>query len=436
MVLISLLFRVLQLIFHGLLSVVYRGPGESLPPINNLILLDSASALAEKIRSRKLTSVEVVQSFINRIKEINKILNVVVDDRFEAALEDALKADKFIESCGKTKEELAIEYPFLGVPFTVKDCIAVKGLSFTGGLYLRKGAVGEEDADCIASVRRAGAIPLAITNVSELCLWWESYNKIYGRTNNPYNTNHIVGGSSGGEACLQAAGGSPMGIGSDIGGSVRMPAFFNGIFGHKPSPGVGSLKGHYPVPREALQKSFLAAGPMSRFATDLIPLLKVMAPDQAKTLQLDRKVDITKLKYYFMEDDGGGALVSPVDPEIKEAIRKIVAFLKKSHGVTAERVNLPLLKQSMTLWFAKMRAPGDSQLPKELADNKGTVNVFTEILKLPFGLSHHTFPVLSVGVLEQLNHAYGSDHHKKNLRSCDNLKLEFQVCFLECIRIN
>ncbi|KAG8231366.1 hypothetical protein J437_LFUL008915, partial [Ladona fulva] len=110
-------------------------------------------------------------------------------------------------------------------------------MCFTAGLYLRRDIKGTEDAAVVAAIKRAGAIPLALTNVSELCMWWESHNTVHGRTYNPYDANRIVGGSSGGEGCLQAAAGSPMGLGSDIGGSIRMPCFFNGIFGHKPSRG-------------------------------------------------------------------------------------------------------------------------------------------------------------------------------------------------------
>lgn len=119
-----------------------------------------------------------------------------------------------------------------------------------------------------------GGIPLAVTNVSEICMWWESSNKIYGQTRNPYNTTRIVGGSSGGEGALIAAAGSPWGIGSDIGGSIRMPAFFNGIFGHKPTFGLISNQGQFPDAQGNLSK-FLTTGPMCRFAEDLVPMFKV-----------------------------------------------------------------------------------------------------------------------------------------------------------------
>ncbi|XP_003919300.1 fatty-acid amide hydrolase 2-like [Papio anubis] len=113
----------------------------------------------------------------------------------------------------------------------------------SSGLMNRRDAISKTDATVVALLKEAGAIPLGITNCSELCMWYESSNKIYGRSNNPYDLQHIVGGSSGGEGCTLAAACSVIGVGSDIGGSIRMPAFFNGIFGHKPSPGNVNMIG-------------------------------------------------------------------------------------------------------------------------------------------------------------------------------------------------
>lgn len=431
-IIIGLIFKLINLIVRALLWPLYGSSGEKVPPIDNLLLLDSATTLAHKIRTKKVTSYEVVQSFINRIKEVNPILNCVIDERFDDALREAKEVDKFIASGTKTKEELLKDTPFLGVPFTTKDCIGVKGLSCTIGLYSRKGVKADEDADPIALMRKAGAIPIGITNVSELCIWWESNNAVYGRTNNVYNTNHIVGGSSGGEGCLQSCAGSAMGIGSDIGGSVRIPAFFNGIFGHKPSTGIGSLKGHFPPLSSPDQNSYLVVGPMSRYATDLLPMFKVIAANHVNELKLNESVDITKLKYYYMDDDTGGFLISPVDKEIKQAIQKIISYYKKTHGITIEKVNLTKLRYSMALWFAKMKVSDEAQMPSELANRQGEVDIIKELLKFPFMVSHHTLPVLCTAVLEKLNVEYNSPKHRYLLDMCAQLKMEFQVWKKNC----
>lgn len=436
MVVLQIFFAAVQVFIKGILWPFFGGPGEKIPPISNNLLLYSASTLAHKIRTKKVSSYEVVQSFIERIKLVNPVLNCVIDDRFEDALEDARQVDKLINSGKFTVEEIEKETPFLGVPFTTKDCISIKGMSVTAGIYSRKGKVAEEDADSIACMRKAGGIPLAVTNVSELCMWWESFNPIYGRTKNAYNTNRTVGGSSGGEGCLLSSGGSAMGIGSDIGGSVRIPSFFNGIFGHKPSTGVVSLKGHVPCPTNENQKSYLVVGPMSRYATDLLPMLKVLACDKVNHLKLDERVNVTKLKYYYMDDDSGSVLVSPVEKEIKEALHKVIKYFDKAHNAHTQKVSLSKMKYSMAIWFAKMRVPEGSQLPVELADNKGKVNIIKEILKFPFGLSHHTLPILCIGLLEKFNPQYNSPKHLNFVNMCKELLEEFQVRFFFLLRIS
>lgn len=143
-----------------------------------------------------------MQTFIERIKEVNPLLNCVVDERFSDALKEAVEADKLITRGAMTEEELFKKKPFLGVPISTKDCISVKNMLNTSGLVHRKDTRAPADAPTIAQFRDAGAIPFAITNTSEICMWWESVNCVHGRTNNPYDTNRIVGGSSGGEGML------------------------------------------------------------------------------------------------------------------------------------------------------------------------------------------------------------------------------------------
>lgn len=143
-----------------------------------------------------------METFIERIKEINPLLNCVVDDRFADALREAADADRLIESNKFTADELKRDLPFLGVPISTKDCLAVKGLLHTSGLIARQHIRASADSAAMALMRQAGAIPFALTNVSECCMWWESHNPVHGTSRNPYDTNRIVGGSSGGEGCL------------------------------------------------------------------------------------------------------------------------------------------------------------------------------------------------------------------------------------------
>ncbi|KAB7501074.1 Fatty-acid amide hydrolase 2, partial [Armadillidium nasatum] len=138
-------------------------------------------------------------------------------------------------------------------------------------------------------MKEAGAINLGMTNVPELCMWWETYNTIYGRTNCAYDVNRTTGGSSGGEGSLQSACGTPLSVGSDIGGSIRLPSFFNGVFGHKPTSDVISNEGTEPS-LLGIYDSLCVTGPICKYVDDLYLMYKVLAGKNLRLLSLDKKV--------------------------------------------------------------------------------------------------------------------------------------------------
>ncbi|XP_014205027.1 fatty-acid amide hydrolase 2 isoform X2 [Copidosoma floridanum] len=426
---VNLIHTLVQFVARGffLLVAYLSGPAESQPPIKDLTLLHSATVLALKIRTRQLSSESVVRSYIERIKEIQPTLNCMTEDRFEDALKDAVKCDELLKSLDKPSvETLARDKPFFGVPFTTKDCIAIENLKQTAGLVARRNYRAARDAECVRLMRLAGGIPLATTNVSELAMWWESTNCIYGTTKNPYNTRHIVGGSSGGEGCIQAAGGSPCGIGSDIGGSIRMPSFFNGIFGHRPSKGVVSNEGQYPNAYTEEQNALLVVGPMCRFAEDLGPMLGVLAGKNAELLKLNSKVDMSKLKVFYMEDSGGEMLVSSVDPEIKESMRRVVDYFERAHKVKPTKVEIRKFKKSLSLWLARMSSRDGKDFSYEMSNCTGRLNVAWELLKWITFTSEHTIAALVTATFERLNVGYGSELHGKLKQEGKELQLEFQ----------
>ncbi|XP_023300071.2 fatty-acid amide hydrolase 2-B [Lucilia cuprina] len=419
-------FRFVNIIARFIFQLVYGVKGKSMPAITDPILLESASSLAQKIRKQELTSVQVLESFIRRIRDVNPLLNCVVDERFEDAMKEAEEADNLIKSGKLSVNELEKEKPFLGVPISTKDCIAVKGLLHTSGLYERKNVRAEKDAETIALMRRAGAIPFALTNVSEVCMWWESNNTVHGRSRNPYDTNRIVGGSSGGEGCIQAAAASPFGLGSDIGGSIRMPSFFNGIFGHKPSKFVVSNEGQFPIPFSEEQNSFLGIGPMVRHAEDLKPVLKIIAGEKASLLKLDEPVDLQKLKFFYKEDDGGGRLVSPVDKDIKEGIYRIVDHLQNKLKVSVEKAQLPQFRQSATIWFANMKDDSGYGFEHQLGNLKYAINPYIELLKWFIGVSKHTFIGLLTAILDKSQCQFGSPKYYHLVKKRNELREEMQ----------
>ncbi|XP_017068843.1 fatty-acid amide hydrolase 2-A [Drosophila eugracilis] len=421
------IFGLLQACIRFIFRLIYGQKGESVPPITDPILLESATSLARKIRNQELSSVQVLESFIRRIKEVNPILNCVVDERYDQALKEAIEADALIKLGQYSVEELAKQKPFLGVPITTKDCISVKGMLHTAGLYERRDVRGTRDADAMALMRKAGAIPIALTNVSEVCMWWESNNTVHGRTRNAYDTNRIVGGSSGGEGCIQSAAASAFGLGSDIGGSIRMPAFFNGIFGHKPSKLVVSNVGQFPAPFSAEQNSFLGLGPMSRFAEDLRPMLKIMAGEKAAVLKLDEDVDLTKLKFFYQESDGGGRLISAVDPDLRQAMTRVVEHLREKFGSQkVERIQLPQFRQSAAIWFANMRDDSGHGFAYQLGNLEHDINTYLELFKWFFGASKHTFIGLSTAIMDSAQCKHGSPKYDHLVRKRNDLRTELQ----------
>ena len=183
-------------------------------PIHSYLQLPAVT-LASKIRRLDIGVEELLEVFIDRINAVNASINAVVADRFLEALQEAKEIDEMLsEMTQDQRDELEFVKPFLGVPFTAKEAFAITGLPNSGGLVARKDHIAKDDAVVVRRLRQAGAIPLALSNCSELCMWWESSNRVYGRTCNPYNRSKIVGGSSGGEGAIIGAAGSVIGVGS------------------------------------------------------------------------------------------------------------------------------------------------------------------------------------------------------------------------------
>uniref|UniRef100_A0A914CQP3 Amidase domain-containing protein n=1 Tax=Acrobeloides nanus TaxID=290746 RepID=A0A914CQP3_9BILA len=275
-------------------------------PEDDLLLLSAIEA-AELIRRQEITSESLIQAYILRITHINRFLNAVVIQNFDDAIEEGRQVDSYIQHIDKDSDEYKIlphKKPFLGVPFTLKDSMSVEGLVCTVGIPSRRNTVAEEDAEVVQKMRDAGAIVLAVTNVPEAIMWCESANTIYGRTNNPYNIRRTCGGSSGGEGALIAGAGSVIGLGSDVGGSIRIPAAFNGVFGLKPTSGIVSLKGSFPVVEGEDYRSLMwCIGPLCRYAKDLKPMLQVLAGDKAESLlHLHNPVNFRNIRIFYMEE--------------------------------------------------------------------------------------------------------------------------------------
>lgn len=360
----------------------------AVPEAKTSLLMESAVSLAKKIRNKEITSEVVVQSFIERIKEVNPILNAVVDTRYEDALAEAKEVDKMLSS--ETLSDIEQTKPFLGVPFTTKDSTACKGLLHTMGLVSRHNVKATEDADVVALMKNAGAILLAVTSVPELNLWSETRNNVIGQTKNPYDTRRSVGGSSGGEASLIAAAASPLGIGTDIGGSIRIPACCCGIFGHKPTTGLTPLKGlTFRTGKE--DQTMVTAGPMTKYACDLKPFLITLLGANVNRLRLDMKVNLKDLKVMYMEEVNDPR-TSFVTEDVKMALQKVTNYFQEIvHSV--EKVKFAHMKYSYTLWkYWMSREP--TNFAEDLANRKGSLSPWIELPKKLCGCSQFTLAAM------------------------------------------
>ena len=239
----------------------------------------STTELVAMLAARQVSAVELLKHAIARIEELDSRINAVVVRDFDRAQSAAVAADAALARGERG--------PLLGIPMTVKEACNVAGLPTTWGMPMFKGWTPKEDSLAVARLKAAGAIIIGKTNVPFALSDWQSYNEIYGTTNNPWDLSRTPGGSSGGAAAALAAGYIPLEIGSDLAGSIRCPAAFCGVFGHKPSYGLVPLRGFTPPTTEGLSANggLPVLGPLARTTADLALALDVLAgPDDCEAI--------------------------------------------------------------------------------------------------------------------------------------------------------
>jgi Asp-tRNA(Asn)/Glu-tRNA(Gln) amidotransferase A subunit family amidase len=305
----------------------------------------TACEMAEGIRKKQFSPVELVRAHVVRAEKLQPKLNAFAHLDGERAMEQARAA----EAALIRGDELG---PLHGVPVTMKSSIDMAGYRCECGTRLRSGNIAKKDAVAVERLKAAGAVMLGTTNAPELLMAYETDNALYGKTCNPWDLARTSGGSSGGESAAIAAGCSAAGVGSDGGGSIRVPAHFSGICGLKPTPGRIPSTGHFP-PSDGPFSRLGVVGPMARSVGDLQLLLDVLAgPDDGDASSAPvgpRRVaenDLKNIRIGFFDDDGAGRAT----PETCAAVRAAAEGLA-STGIAVEPFRPQGLEQIHGLWW-------------------------------------------------------------------------------------
>jgi Asp-tRNA(Asn)/Glu-tRNA(Gln) amidotransferase A subunit family amidase len=304
----------------------------------------SAVEMAQRVRAREISPVELADAHLAKIERFNPVLNAFVHVDPDRVRREARAAESVLRS-GKSLG------PLHGVPISIKGSLEVEEMRCESGTRLRAGFVATQDAPLVARLRNAGAIVLGVTNTPELLMAWETDNLLYGRTNNPWDLERTPGGSSGGEAAAIAVGMSAGGVGSDGGGSIRVPAHFSGICGLKPTPGRIPATGHYPVSGGPFALIGVV-GPIARTVGDLKMFFEVMqGPDDGDTcaapvsLHSPSEAEVRNLRVGYFEDDGR----TPVTAETRAAVRMAADALRRA-GFQVEPFRPDGLEEARILW--------------------------------------------------------------------------------------
>ncbi|HEY5837650.1 MAG TPA: amidase, partial [Pyrinomonadaceae bacterium] len=321
--------------------------------MSNDLTTKSATELVALISSRAVSPVEVVEAHLRRIEQVNPALNAIV-----TIAEDAIDRARVCEAALMSGNDVG---PLHGLPVTVKDTIHTTGLRTTSGSRIRAHHVPERDAASVARLKAAGAIILGKTNTPEMAVPYETDNPVFGRTNNPHNPLTTPGGSSGGEAAAIAACLSPAGLGSDLSGSIRVPAHFCGIAGLKPTTGRVAMDGHTPAAPGVVALG-ASIGPMARRVQDLALLFKVLAePTQFEAAE--NSVDVLNptalrgLRVAWYTDDG----VTPVSDETRAAVQSAAKALADA-GLQLTEMTPPGVAKSSRLWIDLFSRAANSEI--------------------------------------------------------------------------
>lgn len=362
----------------------------------------SATKLAQAIQRKEVSSEEVVGAFLDRIETVNPQLNAVVQLTADAALAQAREADAAL-----ARGE--VHGPLHGLPMTIKDAFETAGVVSTGGSTGRAGFVPRRDATAVARLRAAGGIMLGKTNVPEMSLAFESDNLIYGRTLNPYDFTRTPGGSSGGEAAIISAGGSPFGLGSDAAGSIRVPSHNCGLAGLKPTAGRVPRTGHFP-PVDGILESIWHVGPLARRVEDLALVLPIIAGPDWKDPAIvpmplgdPQQVECANLRVAFHTDNG---VIAPTAETVQTV--KAAATALSDMGLRVDEALPACIEQAQEILFGLRSADGGEWL-RALIRSAGGKEIHPLLQRFLGPLEDKSMTTAELGQLMVRAHAYRSE---------------------------
>ena len=321
----------------------------------------SAKQLAAAVKSRKIGCAELLDLYLKRVEKFNPRLNAIIATDIPGAQKRAKAADAALR-----KKKLW--GPLHGVPMTIKESYNVAGLPTTWGTPELKNNIATSNAAAVDRFLGAGAVLFGKTNVPLYLADWQSYNAIYGATNNPWDTTLSPGGSSGGSAAALAAGMTGLEAGSDIGSSIRNPAHYCGVYGHKPTWGICTPRGHA-MPGAVATSDISAIGPLARSADDLALALSVMAgPDEIDgagwklALPAPRQKSLSEFRVAVMLEDPN----SEVDRAVQDRIQAVADFLAKKKAKVSDKAR-PVIDatESHRIFITILRAATSGRMSPE-----------------------------------------------------------------------
>jgi amidase len=328
----------------------------------------SAAETAQAVAAKKVSSLELTQQVIGRIERFEPHLNAVCVRDFDRALAAARAADAAIAR-GERK-------PLLGVPMTIKESFNLAGTPTTWGFPHGKDYVASEDALAVERVKAAGAVIVAKTNVPQALADWQSYNAVYGASNNPYDPTRTPGGSSGGSAAALAAGFGSISLGSDIGGSLRVPAHFCGVTAHKPTWALAPSRGQTPpfVPPLPGDIDLAVIGPMARNVADLVTVLDIIAGPDPLASSGAYRLALPAARHNTLKDFRVLVLdahpLAPTSKAVVDGVARVEAVLRKGGAKVARSSEaLPDLAANGKLYMRLLLAALGATFPPDIYDN-------------------------------------------------------------------